>query len=453
MTTPITHAALLPAGTPHPALRPVFKVVVVLIAGLVLYIAASHDLPSRARLIREHLPAIEPLLRILAAAGSVVVAAQAWRLVLWLRYRPMRLTPDEAAALPSVVVLIPAFNEGERVAAAIDSVFEARYPSERLRVIAIDDGSRDDTLDHLRRAALRHGERLEVIALPTNGGKRMALEAGFAIARAEIVVTMDSDSTMDLEALRCLVVPMLRDPDVACVAGKVIVDNREDNLITRMLGVRYVVGFDFTRAYQSMLGTVVCSPGAASAYRRSALDRVRPRWLGQTFLGRRCVIGDDRALTNELLRDGHATRYQGNAIVRTRAPSSTRGLVRMYLRWARSNVRETLRLGSLAPRRVIERRAPLMALDLLAQALALPVKLGGVALAYACIVLEPSLLLDAAYVATNAGLISVACYLRSDRSSEAVWGLLYSYYALFVLLWIDAWAALTVRENRWLTRA
>ena len=78
-----------------------------------------------------------------------------------------------------LTVLIPAYNEGAMVEETIASVAAARYPRERLQIIAIDDGSTDDTWHHIRHAALRFPGLVAPVRLPANQGKRSALAEGF----------------------------------------------------------------------------------------------------------------------------------------------------------------------------------------------------------------------------------------------------------------------------------
>ena len=98
--------------------------------------------------------------------------------------------------------------------------------------------------------------------------------------------------------------------------------------------------FDFMRASQSMVKTVMCTPGALSAYRKSIVMGVLDEWVDQTFLGRPANIGEDRALTNLILRKGYDVVFQQSARVYTEVPVGYANLCKMYLRWARSNVRE-----------------------------------------------------------------------------------------------------------------
>lgn len=63
--------------------------------------------------------------------------------ILWMRYRTFR-APAEVE-WPKVTVVIPAFNEGPMVGRSIRSVAACSYPKDKLEVIVVDDGSRDDT--------------------------------------------------------------------------------------------------------------------------------------------------------------------------------------------------------------------------------------------------------------------------------------------------------------------
>jgi hyaluronan synthase len=386
-----------------------------------------------------------------------------FRIALWWRYRPI---PRAATpTLPSLTVVVPAYNEGAGVSRTLESLLASDYPRDRLRVIAVNDGSKDDTgeaLDStLRRLRAAGEDRLEVIHLPENRGKRHALHAGLTRATSDLVATVDSDSVVAPETLAHLVAPM-RDPTVGGVAGKVLVLNRGQNLLTRMLHVRYVLGFDFIRAYQSMLRTVWCCPGALQCYRRELIAPHLDRWLAQTFLGARCTNGDDHALTNIVLSLDHDTRYQSTALVYTVVPHRYTKLAKMFLRWARSATREGLRALRFVPRRglgLTKRRGLLgawlglgMAFDALMQPLTIALRvasvLGGSWLLFA----SPVWLLRSLCASTLLALPWATIYLRSERDSDVLFGILYGWYAIFALFWIQPLAVLTVRKNGWMTR-
>src|SRR6266567_2953233 len=106
------------------------------------------------------------------------------RTVLWLCYRPF--APAAAGEAPALTVIIPAYNEGAMVESSIASVAAANYPSGRLEIIAIDDGSKDDTWRYIERAARRFPGLVTPIRLPENRGKRGALAEGLRRGRGEV---------------------------------------------------------------------------------------------------------------------------------------------------------------------------------------------------------------------------------------------------------------------------
>jgi hyaluronan synthase len=424
------------------------RVAILLILALILYATVVSDaFEPWARLMDRHEWAAM-IVRPSALWLTTGVALLLFRTLLWYRYRPA--APCTEADAPRMTVIIPAYNEGAMVAQTIDSVAAAHYPHERLEIIAVDDGSRDDTWHHIQRAAARHPERVTTVHFGENRGKRAALEAGFRRARGEIVVTIDSDSLIEPDTLLAIAGPF-RDPRVGAVAGKVGVHNRQDGLIPRMLHVRFVLSFDFLRAVQSVFRTVYCTPGALSAYRTAVVRRVLDRWMQQTFLGVKCDIGEDRSLTNYILEQGYDTVYQRSAMVHTLAPTGYRQLCRMYLRWDRSFLREEFRFARIVWRRPWRWRLIALA-DTLITNLRYPVIYAALGLLLVGIVEDPATLLRMMVVIGVTALLYTLYYLRSERSLDFVYGIAYAYYAFFALTWIFPYAALTVRTRGWLTR-
>jgi hyaluronan synthase len=371
-----------------------------------------------------------------------------FRTLLWYRYRPMPpATPEDA---PLLTVIIPAYNEGAMVAQTIESVAAAHYPRERLEIIAVDDGSVDNTWHYIQCAAARHPSLVSTVHFGKNQGKRAALEAGFRRARGEILVTIDSDSVIEPEALLAITGPF-RDPRIGAVAGRVGVLNRQDGLIPRMLHVRFILSFDFLRAAQSVFRTVYCTPGALSAYRAEVVRRVLDRWLHQTFLGVRSDIGEDRALTNYILEQGYDTVYQRSACVHTTVPETYGQLCKMYTRWDRSFLREEWRFARIVWTRPWRWRV-IALVDTLVNNLRYPVIYASMGLLVLGIAEDPETLLRILFAIGLMALLYTLYYLRSQRSLDFVYGIAYSYFAFFALTWIFPYAVLTVRTRGWLTR-
>ena len=389
----------------------------------------------------------------LLALGSLYALAfllfQLVRTVLWWRYRPYPLTEGP---LPRVTVIIPAYNEGAMVEKAIYSVVASDYPADRLEIFCIDDGSKDDTWDYIDRAAKRFPGLIQAIRFPANRGKREALYVGFTQGRGEYFVTVDSDSVIQPDTIKQIVAPMVQNPKIGAVAGNVKIYNRHANLLTRMLWVRFVLSFDFLRASQAMYGFVFCTPGALSAYRTEAIRPILEDWRRQTFLGRPCTIGEDRAFTNLVLRQGYHTFYQRHAVVYTTVPESYAGLCRMFLRWDRSNFRESyIQLKFMFTRYRGEQRL-LPILDFFVRELEFPLSMIFIPLLIFAICLNPLILVKV--IAAMAVVSCVLClyYLSAERDLDFVYGVIFSFYTFFLLKWIRPYALLTLKDGRWLTR-
>ncbi len=390
-----------------------------------------------------------PLMALAACYSVAFLVFQGVRTALWWRYKPYALPPGP---LPMVTVVIPAYNEGAMVEKALYSVAAADYPRDRLEIICIDDGSKDDTWSYIQRAQKRYPELIQAIRFPENRGKREGLHAAFTRAQGDYFVTVDSDSVIEPGTLKEILAPLLADPRVGAVAGNVKVYNRPANVLTRMLWVRFVLSFDFLRASQSVYGFVFCTPGALSAYRRAAIMPVLEAWRRQTFLGVKCTIGEDRAFTNLVLQQGYRTVYQRSAVVYTTVPEHYRGMCKMFLRWDRSNFREDwVQLTYMFTRyRKGQRLLPI--LDFFVRELEFPLSLIYVPLLVVSICLYPLVLLKFITAVAIVSFVLTLYYISVERDMDFVYGVIYSFYAFFLMKWIKPYAFLTLRNGGWLTR-
>lgn len=379
------------------------------------------------------------------------LAVLAWRVLLVLRYRPA--APCADADLKSCTVIIPAYNEGPQVLETLRSVMSSDFPADMLQVICVDDGSKDDTWLWMLKGGEEFGDRVELIRSPMNQGKRHALNHGFLRATGEILVTIDSDSVIERTTLRSMVSVFCRNPRVGAVAGNVRVLNTGEGVIPKMLDVAFTYSFDFIRAAQSTFNTVMCTPGALSAYDAALVSKVREKWLHQTFMGQPANIGEDRAMTNLILKEQRLVHFQSDAVVFTNVPVEYKGLCKMMLRWARSNIRETIALSRFGFTRF--RPEPVLGAQVdLAQQW---VRMGANELLKAGLIASlitwPGVtlygLLGGIFVAS---LMPAFFYLIRHRSLACLWAFPYSMFMLFGLSWISLYALLTPHKNGWLTR-
>src|SRR5208337_3120996 len=142
------------------------------------------------------------LLGLARAYALMLLGLELLRTIFWARYRPH---PLAQGPWPTLTVIIPAYNEGAMVEQAVSHVAASDYPADRLEIICIDDGSRDDTWEFIQSACRRFPHLVRAIHFPANRGKKEALYAGFSQGRGEVFITVDSDSVIEPQALRHLV--------------------------------------------------------------------------------------------------------------------------------------------------------------------------------------------------------------------------------------------------------
>jgi cellulose synthase/poly-beta-1,6-N-acetylglucosamine synthase-like glycosyltransferase len=182
---------------------------------------------------------------------------------------PMRdgIGPSAAVgdALPTVSLLVPAYDEEEVIAAKVANALALDYPRERLQIVVASDGSSDATVERARGA----GADL-VLDLPA-GGKVVALNAGAEQASGELLACSDANSVWAPDALRHLVEPFA-DPSVGYACGQVrFVDEGGGNLEGAYWRYEMAV-----REMESALAGVTAGNGAIYAVRRSAYLPLAP---------------------------------------------------------------------------------------------------------------------------------------------------------------------------------
>ena len=240
------------------------------------------------------------------------------------RLRARQYGRDADSYKPDVAVLIPAYNEEKVIERTVRAALASDYPN--LRVIVIDDGSKDKTLEVAHAAFAREEMTGQVLILTKpNSGKADALNFGLEHLRdEEIFVGIDADTMIARDAISRLV-PHFLNPQVGAVAGNAKVGNRV-NLWTRWQALEYITSQNFERRALNTLGAVSVVPGAIGAWRTSA---VREAGAYHTD-----TVAEDADLTMALLERGYRVEYEDRALAYTEAPVNANGLMRQRFRWS-----------------------------------------------------------------------------------------------------------------------
>jgi cellulose synthase/poly-beta-1,6-N-acetylglucosamine synthase-like glycosyltransferase len=227
-----------------------------------------------------------------------------------------------------ISILIPAHNEEPVIAKTLRALDRQR---DGVEVIVIDDGSTDNTAEIATRFPIK-------VLRQAQAGKAAALNHGIAEAKGDIVVVLDADTVLTPD-FATTIARHFADPKVGAVAGNVKVGNRR-GLLPRLQALEYIGSLNLDRRAQATLNVVNVVPGAAGAFRRSAILEVGG-YSSDTLV-------EDADLTISLLRAGWRIPYEPVAVAWTEAPEGVRDVIRQRRRWSYGTVEVAAKHADIA---------------------------------------------------------------------------------------------------------
>jgi cellulose synthase/poly-beta-1,6-N-acetylglucosamine synthase-like glycosyltransferase len=244
------------------------------------------------------------------------------------------LQPDE---LPSITILLPAYNEQQFIADKIRNLAILDYPADKLKIIIASDGSTDSTyqtaLDTLREPECQHCN-IEVIRFSQNRGKIAILNSLISEVKTEILALSDISALISIDALT-LAAKQFRDPAIAVVNGHYRLLNPGS------AGEQKYWEFQSRlKANEASLGSVIGSHGAFYLI-RSHLYQALPD----------DTINDDFIIPMQIVQQGYRSVHEDGivAIELEQADASQDGNRRYRI--SAGNLQQALRLrGLLLPR-------------------------------------------------------------------------------------------------------
>jgi cellulose synthase/poly-beta-1,6-N-acetylglucosamine synthase-like glycosyltransferase len=249
----------------------------------------------------------------LGIARALILAGLALR-------QRLRERGEAPVYVPTVSVIIPAYNEERVIESSVRRVLASDYPA--IELIVADDGSKDRTSEIVA-AAFGDDPRVTLLTL-ANGGKAAALNRALQQAKGEVIIALDADTQFEPETIRRLA-RWFADDRIGAVAGSAQVGNRV-NLVTRWQAVEYITAQNLERRALAGFNAITVVPGAVGAWRRAALDAVGG-YPEDT-------LAEDQDLTIAIQRAGWRVTYDPDAVAWTEAPESFRALAKQRYRWA-----------------------------------------------------------------------------------------------------------------------
>lgn len=225
----------------------------------------------------------------------------------------------DPGALPRVAVIVPCFNEETTVAGTLNSLLALKYPADKLEIIAVNDGSTDNTLSILRE--FEHHENIRVLS-KKNGGKHTAMNLALKETTADIIGCLDADSFVDSDALM-YVIANFQDENVAAVTPSIIVHEAR-GVLQLMQRAEYGIAI-FVRRVFALLDSIFITPGPFSFFRRDVILEVGP-W-------KHAHSTEDLEMGMRLKQHHKFITNEPRARVHTKAPDTLRTLIKQRVRW------------------------------------------------------------------------------------------------------------------------
>jgi poly-beta-1,6-N-acetyl-D-glucosamine synthase len=237
----------------------------------------------------------------------------------------------QLAEYPAVSILIPCYNEGENVRETIEYLLHQEYPN--YGIIAINDGSKDNTLEILHALADQHS-RIRVVNLASNQGKAVGLRTAALLSNSEILIGIDGDALLAPNATAWIVRHFLDNPNVGAVTGNPRIRNRSTLLGKIQVGEFSAIVGMIKRA-QRAYGRIFTISGVIAGFRKTALHDVG-YWSPD-------MVTEDIDISWKLQLAGWTIRFEPNALCWVLMPESLNGLWKQRSRWAQGGVEVLLR--------------------------------------------------------------------------------------------------------------
>ncbi|WP_432328246.1 glycosyltransferase family 2 protein [Mucilaginibacter sp. P25] len=223
-----------------------------------------------------------------------------------------------------VDIVVPMYNESDVILKTLKSLSVINYSN--FRVIVIDDGSTDDSLQLVERNFGQYDNF--VILSQTNLGKAEALNNAISASTGEIIICIDADTLVKPNIINSFL-PYFDNKDVAAVAGYVKVGNRI-NLITKIQNIEYVTNQNYVRSIFDSVNGILVVPGAVGAFRTSIIKQVGGYSSG--------TLTEDSDLTFRIIKRGFVIKNSLDAIGFTEAPATLKMFCRQRVRWIVGNL-------------------------------------------------------------------------------------------------------------------
>lgn len=252
-----------------------------------------------------------------------------WITIVWIAYVYGDEEEPKAKKLPSVTIAIPAYNEEKTLSKTVNSIIKSNYPKNKLNIIIVNDGSKDNTSKVAKELIKKHKSFKIKLINKKNSGKASAVNTALDLAKTELFAVVDADSRISKNSIRTLV-PHLENPKTGAAISRIKIDSPK-NIIEKVQRFEYIMS-TLLRKIMASLGTLSMTPGVLSMYKTSLLKK-----LGG-FTKEKENLTEDLEIAMRLKYNGYDVILDHKSITYTKAPETFDKLWKQRIRWSRGYI-------------------------------------------------------------------------------------------------------------------
>ena len=233
--------------------------------------------------------------------------------------------------LPSCTILIPAHNEEMVIGRTIEAMLNLQYPKDKLKILVINDGSKDRTREIIESYAVKDDRVILFDVPPSQGGKgkSRALNLGVLQVASEVIAVYDADNTPDPMALHYLVASLITDRELGAAIGKFRTVNKNRNLLTRFINIETLSFQSMLQAGRWQLHNIATLPGTNFVIWKWLIDELKG-WDEK-------ALTEDSELSIRIYELGYKIKFLPYAITYEQEPEKWNVWLKQRVRWVRGN--------------------------------------------------------------------------------------------------------------------
>ena len=231
---------------------------------------------------------------------------------------------------PYVTLFVAAYNEKDCIEEKVKNMFELNYPTNKLQLLFVTDGSNDGTLELLK----KHPE-ITVIHKAERAGKIGAINRGMEVVQHSVVIYSDANAMLNPNAVQ-EIVKHYKDPKIGCVSGEKIILKKNKDIASGAGEGIYWKYESLLKSFDYRLYSAVGAAGELFSIRTELHQKIE----SDTIL-------DDFMISMKIAEQGYKIAYEPNAFALEAASLSTKEEMKRKIRISAGGIQSIIRLTSL----------------------------------------------------------------------------------------------------------